>query len=370
MRVVRANACSRSNSRVANSRVVKIVKFANSHKVMYNYRVMRVFSRFKTCIFLFAIFIAVSFCFAESFRTRKTVVVTIPEESVDETSVSVGINDSIAVFLPSDRTFIYGIEMSLKIPSSIYEWRDSVACALYDSIYPLPTASRIDYDGKRIFLIPLPAKAKWIVQIPLSEDNLIKENSYITKASPIPSTKDGFVFVRFLPVMKGVPSETMNANLSVSVKPLVFDKGRLFVKIFAESKRFSNAHVFIDDKPEELKNDSLILDAGMHSVNIQSDEYRNEVRSVFIEAAKNTECVVELKSLEPLVFISAPKNFEVYLDDVPLENFDSEFSVSVGEHTFRFVIGGYEIIRNLSCEKGKTYNMNISLDLQITEESK
>lgn len=325
---------------------------------------------FKNIIFLLAVFVLTSFCFAETFRTRKTFVVTIPEECVEETTVTAGINDSIAIFLPSDRTFLYGIEMSVKIPEAVYNWRDSVACSIYDSIYPMPEASKIDYEGKRIFLLPLPAKANWIMQIPLSQDTVIKENSYITKVSPPPAAKDGFVFVRFLPVMKGVPDETINANLKISVKPLVFNKGRLFVKIFAENKRFYNAHVFIDDKPVELVNDSLILDAGMHSIHIQSNEYRNEVRSIFIEAAKSTECVVELKNLEPLVLISAPENFEVYLDDKPLEKFDHEFSVSAGEHKFRFVIGGYEIIRTVTCEKGKNYHLNISLDLKITEESK
>ena len=127
--------------------------------------------------------------------------------------------------------------------------------------------------------------------------------------------------------------------------------------------------VLIDDKVTELLADnSILLDTGVHNVCIQSDEYRNEVSSVYIDRARTTVCEISLKSLMPTVSISVPDNVDMFFDDKKIDGTAAEFEVSEGEHRLRFLMGSYEIIRSLNAEKGKSYFVNLSVDLEITEE--
>ena len=108
----------------------------------------------------------------------------------------------------------------------------------------------------------------------------------------------------------------------------------------------------------------------MHTLNIQSEFYRNETRSVYIEQAKDTQIEIKLQSLDPMLKITAPANTKIFIDDtnIPHSETKENIPISEGEHKLRFQIGDYDILRPLTIEKGKTYNINLTVDLQITEE--
>ncbi|MCI6179269.1 MAG: hypothetical protein MR662_02080 [Treponema porcinum] len=321
------------------------------------------------CFFSLLFFMSTAVCQAESFRTHKTHIVSLSAENQKEQSLQTGINDSIGVCLPDDLMFFEGIEVKVQIPPAVANWRDSVALAAYDGVTPVPSASKIDYSGKRIYIQPLPSKVNWIMQIPLRYDNSLKDGPYVTKMNVIPEISGHFVFLRFMPVMKGVPEETLESVLSVSVKPVLIDKGRLVLSVKTPSSAKTPFVVLIDDKVTELPADnSILLDAGVHNVCIQSDEYRNEVSSVYIDRARTTVCEISLKSLMPTVSISVPDNVDMFFDDKKIDGTAAEFEVSEGEHRLRFLMGSYEIIRSLNAEKGKSYSVNLSVDLEITAE--
>lgn len=320
-------------------------------------------------IFIFAlIFSLLGSLWAENFRVRKVSVVNLPGDSVEEQTVTMGINDGLAVFMPSDTTYLEGIEFKVQIPSAVADWRDSVAFSIYDGLNPVPAASQIDYFGTRVYVTPLPAKLSWIAQIPLKEKNSIRDSNYITKVPVIPNVSKGFSFFRFQPAMKGVPDSTYLAELGVSVKPILMNKGMLHVSVYSEEKKISDFEVYVDDEPVVLKNGKVMLSPGSHNVNIQSESYRSEVRTVYVDQAKTTDLKIGLKSTAPTIVVTAPKTAEVYLDSERFYSLGSEVTVSEGEHVIRCLIGGYEMVRNLVVEKGKSYKANLTVDLEISEE--
>lgn len=322
--------------------------------------------RFIVSLFLF---LCAFICRAESFRTHKMSVISFEEENQSEQTVRIGINDSIGVRLPEDLTFIEGIEVKVMIPAAVSEWRDSVAFALYDNVSPLPSDSIIDYSGRRIYVKPLPSRMSWIAQIPLRAENSLKDSQYAVKTDVIPTVSSRFVFMRFLPVMKGVPEETLSAVLNVSVKPILIDKGRLVLSVNTPSKEAAPFVLLVDDKTVALSSDnSVLLSSGEHNICIQPDGYRNEVFSVYIDRARTAVYEVTLKSLSPTLSLSAPDTVEIFFDDRKVMSADGEFEISEGEHRLRFLMGSYELIRQLHAEKGKSYSVNLSVDLQITEE--
>lgn len=326
---------------------------------------------FKVCakFFLFSfLLIFGGFGFSETFRVRKVCPVNLPGDSLDEQCAVLGINDSLAVFMPDDMTYIEGFELKVKIPQIVADWRDSVAFSVYNGIRPRPASSVIDYSGTRIFVTPLPAKLNWIVQVPVKYNNSIKENGYVAKVDAVPDVSSGYAFIRFQPAMKGVPDEAYEAKLDVFVKPVLMNKGTLKLLVSAPKGQNSACEIFVDEAPVSLENGKILLDAGKHNVNIQSEEFRNEVRTVYIEQAKTSELQISLKSLAPTLTVSAPENSDVYIDDSKVDSFGTEFVVSEGEHIVRCQLGSYEIVRSVQVEKGKSYFVNLAVDLEISEE--
>ena len=130
-----------------------------------------------------------------------------------------------------------------------------------------------------------------------------------------------------------------------------------------------NTTIYVDDKIVTLsKAGKVFLDKGVHNLSVTSPSYRNEVRTLRIDRAKTTELQVELKSIEPSLFVSAPEGTKTFLDDKAFTAFGKETYIEEGEHKIRFTVGDYEIVRTINAIKGKTYKVNCSVDLTITEE--
>lgn len=304
----------------------------------------------------------------EQFRVRKTQIVEISGDSVKQQSVTLGINDCLGIVVPADLSYLEGIEINVKIPSKLSQWRDAVAVSLYDDIKPSPSAAQIDYTGKRIFVTTLPTKLSWIFQIPLKKTNSLKDSIYTTKASVIPDISKKFTFIRFQPAMKGMPEDTMYSTLEVTVKPILINRGKLVVHAHSEDGPVEKYNLFIDEK--QVSSDSMfhMLTPGLHNIGIQTDDYRSEVISVMIEQAKTTNADFSLKSLTPTLKLTAPDNSQIFLDGQEIENLNEEMNITEGEHSIRCLVGGYEIIRTITVKKGKSYKVNLVIDLHITEE--
>lgn len=306
--------------------------------------------------------------YGESFRISKMHMVEITQDLKSEASVKSGIMDAIAIKLPQDRIFIEGLELKFEIPEAIASWTDSVACSVYTNIKPTPKTTQIDYSGTRAFVNTLPNKLSWVLQIPVKENNIIKSNNYTTKVDTIIEPINDIIFVRLQPVMKGIPEETYNAIVPVTIKPILSKKGLLEVKLTSsDSSDLQPCTVYIDDKILP-SNNKLLLETGIHNISVISESYRNEVRTVRIDQAKTTELAVEMKSIEPTLLITAPEGTTVLLDDEECSVIGKEFVITEGEHKIKFSIGNYELLRQITAIKGKTYTANFSLDLQITEE--
>lgn len=306
---------------------------------------------------------------AESFRVSKVHIAEI-DQSYNEATAKLGINESLAIKLPEDKTFISGLELKMDIPESVATWLDSVACSVYNNIKPTPTSSQIDYSGTRVYVSTLPGKLSWILQIPFTKDNNLKTNQYTTKMDSIYDASGNTVFVRLQPVMKGVPEETLNAIIPITVKPILIDKGMLDLTLTDGTEDLQHCTVFIDDKTIDFNSSQqkILLPTGVHDVTIVSEHYRNEVRTVRITQANTTPLSVEMKSIEPTLIIIAPDGTQVYIDENPCEKLGVEIPVTEGEHTIHVHIGDYDIIRNLTVTKGKTYTANFTLDLNISED--
>lgn len=310
---------------------------------------------------------------AETFRVAKVHEVSVIQAVGTEATAKLGINEALAITLPEDQTFIEGLEIKFDIPEAVASWTDSVACSVYTNISPTPKSTQIDYNATRAYVHTLPGKLSWVLQIPLKKDNSLKSNNYTTKVDTIITPTKNVVFMRLQPVMKGIPEETLNSTIPITVKPLLMNKGLMALKILppqnTPNAKLAPCTVFIDEKIAQLPaNNKILIESGVHNISIISEAYRNEVRTVRIDMAKITPLTVEMKSLEPTLLIIAPTGTEVVLDDVKCNIIGKEFAITEGDHKIKFSIGNYEIVKTITAAKGRTYTANFSLDLQISED--
>lgn len=325
-------------------------------------------------LFLYA---SSAFLFAETFRVAKCHIIELKEEVSFSASQKLGLNDCLAVYIPEERFFLEGIEIKMEIPEDMAIWRDCCGAYIYDGIRPAPSAQQIDYSGSKIFFGVVPGKLSWVLQIPLTKNAQFKTNQYTKTIEAIPSAQGNFVFLRLQQIMKGVPDEVMNARLTMTVKPILSDQGLLKIKLNlpqgdegSADDASSNTTIYIDNNPcrtdEAAK--GLLLPGGIHNISVISDNYRTEVRKVRIDQAKKTDLEIDLKSIEPTIIITAPEGARVFLDDEAFESFGKEVVVSEGDHKIRCRIGDYEIVRSLSVTNGRSYKVNLTVDLQISED--
>lgn len=323
----------------------------------------------KGFIFSFALTFS-AFLFGESFRTGKLHLLSVKQEVDFEEQLHLGTNESLAMKLPEDKTFIEGIEIKMDIPEAIAYWQDCVACSVYNKISPSPSENQIDYSGSRQFVSTLPGRLSWVLQVPLKKENSLKQNQYTTLMDSVVDFEQSTIFLRLQPVMKGVPEEAMESKIKLTVKPILSDQGELKLSLTgADSKKPENATIYVDDKIVTLsKAGKIFLDTGVHNLSVTSPSFRNEVRTLRIDRAKTTELQIELKSIEPSLFVSAPEGTKTFIDDKIFTLFGKESYIEEGEHKIRFTVGDYEIVRTINAIKGKTYRVNCSVDLTITEE--
>lgn len=336
-----------------------------------SFRTLKRFSKsFSICFLLITGSLSLS---AENFRIHSLVPVTLSgiEEKV---TVQSGINDALYITLPADLTYVSGVELSLKIPEDIVTWRDSVAYMLYENLDPAPLSGKKNknYYGERTYISTIPGNFSLTIYIPISEDFSIKDSPYSVKLplqSQFKNEKEKLsgIFMRFMMVMKGVPESLENSIIEITARPVLKNKGSLNLSVTPSSTNEKKYSVFIDDIPvQEYKN--KILTSGEHHLSVISDSYRNELRTFRIEQAKTTSLSINLRGIEPLLKLLCPKDTQVFLDNNPITAGTEPVVITQGDHTIRFILGDYEVVKTISAMNGRTYSVNLNVDATISEE--
>lgn len=327
----------------------------------------------RASIFALAVSILLSMTssgFGETFRIHKTVMANMPETG--NVTVQAGINDAVAITLPQDTTFLQGIELDIKIPDVLSRYYGSVAYSLYTGLTPMPTEKTINYTGTREMIDTIPGLLSLNLTIPLMEPNTIKKNPYSITLPSVYTLNSSVIFFRFQLVMKGIPEDYEKDPFVVTVKPIYVDKGRMELDVtypIDENGQLMDLPytIFLDEKMVTLEDQKMILDTGTHYISILSDHFRNETRTFTIEPAKTTVVDIALRDIAPTLQLVAPDNTIIFLDDQEIPYTKEAFVISQGDHTIRFVIGDYETVKTIQAVNGRSYIINLSLDVEVTE---
>ncbi len=314
-------------------------------------------------ILLFSPFLAES----ETFRVAETAEAVI-SDNFSTAKCQAGINDAVAIQIPQDLTYISAVEVTVRIPEVIANFRNSVSYALYDSLSPEPASGIMDYSGNQLSFDLLPGTLSQTIVIPLAAKTNLKNGPYAHILNVTPSlSANNRIFLRFMLSMKGVPESMYDAKLDVSVRPVLKEKGRVKINVNVPENLKENAYtIYIDDKISSQE-PSELFSTGEHHLSIVSEAFRNEVRTFIIDQAKTVTVNVNLKDVSPEVNFICPENTVVFFDNVQVAGKKNTMTIKTGEHKIKFIIGDYEIVKTIFAENGRTYYVNLNVDVQVTE---
>jgi hypothetical protein len=275
---------------------------------------------------------------------------------------------SSLIVLEGDTRFFRGIQLELIVPRNFLAHRGSLAAAVYGNLNRIPGTGIVDLECMRVGFDPLPARIQTIYQIPLRPDHGFRNSPYATVLTDTLGTTSFPILFRLMPVIKGISDDVEQMVFSLNVKPIPSDEGALRLNFrYPENLPDKPFTILINDEVISNPWEERLFREGEYHLVLLSDDYRNQSSRFVVERSKILDLTVELQDPTPLLVFEYPENARVYLNNVLLPNPRSPWPVEPGLHELRFQVSDYTIIRPLVVQKGKTYKVALSVDINITE---
>ena len=293
---------------------------------------------------------------------------TVSLNNLDGMSVPLSYVSSSLIMLEGETRFFRGIELELTAPQNFIPYSGSLAAAVYSDLNTVPGKGIVDLECRRVGFDPLPAKILTIYQIPLKADHGFRTSPYATVLTGTLGAASFPMLFRLMPVIKGIGYEVEQMVFNLNVKPILSEEGALRINFrYPENLPGKPFIVLINDEVITNPQDERLLKEGEHHLVILSDDYRNHSSRFYIERAKVLDLTLELLDTTPLLVFEYPENARVFLDNVLLPDPKTPWPVEPGVHELRYQISDYTIIRSLTVQRGKTYRIALSVDINISE---
>ena len=304
---------------------------------------------------------------SESIRVNIAGINTVSLEG-ESTVVPLSFTDSSLIQLEGDIRFLRGIELELSAPHNYLSHRGSLAVAVYGILNKIPETGIADLECLRLGFDPMPPRIQTIYQIPLRADHGFRTSPYATVLTNIVNPMSFPLIFRLMPVAKEISAEMEMMVFNLAVKPILSDEGAVRINFrYPVNLQGRPLTVLLNDEVISNPEEELILKEGEHQLVILSEDYRNQSSRFIVERAKTIDLTVELQDPTPLVIFEHPENARVFLNNVLVSNSRIPRPVEPGAHEVRFQISDYTIIRPITVQRGKSYRVSLSVDVDISE---
>jgi hypothetical protein len=305
---------------------------------------------------------------AESLRLIIVGVAEISPDRPEGSTISLLYMDSVLIRLTGESRFYRGIQLDLTAPQGFLAYRGSVASAFYSNLSVYPRPGIVDLDAYQLHFQDLPARVLYTWQIPLRLSHGLRSSPYVTVFAGIVDTGSFPIIFRLLPVIKGISLELERMAFQLNVKPILSDEGAVRINfIYPEQIPGRPVTVLIDDEVIANPLDVLFLKEGDHDLVVLSVDYRNQSRRFKVERAKILDLMMELQDTSPLLVFEYPEGARIFIDSREIYDTQSPYAVDPGPHEIRFQMSNYSVVRPITVQRGKTYRIALSMDVDITE---
>ncbi|AEF81163.1 hypothetical protein [Leadbettera azotonutricia] len=307
--------------------------------------------------------------YAEPLRILNAGIIVISLDNLEGSSLPLTYTSTAAIQLSGDIRFFRGVQLELTAPQRWISYSGSLGVLLYNNLSNLPAQGVADIEARQLHIEAMPGKVQSTWQIPLRQGHGLRASPYIMIPTGVVAPSTFPLLFRLMPVIKGISEEIENMVFRLAAKPILSDEGAVkLVLHYPEQLPKQPVSILIDDKLVENQDEELLLKEGEHSLVLVSEDYRNESRRFVVERAKVLDVQVELQDPTPLILFEYPENARIFLDNVLVRDPQLPHPVEPGFHEVRFQVSDYSIIRPVTVQKGKTYKIALSVDVDITED--
>lgn len=305
---------------------------------------------------------------AENFRTIIAGSVEVSAENPDGTAVNVSYIDSLLIHLSDDIRFLQGVEIELLVPQRYLEYRGNLAAALYSDITAGANVGVADVNARQRHIEPILNKIQTVYQIPILRNHEMRASPYASMPAGVILPSSFPMLIRIMPVIKGISDDMETMTFRITAKPVFNNLGAVNTIIrYPEMLPGKPFTLIIDDEVVNDLNEAVLLTEGEHRLVIISDDYRNESRRFIVEKSKVLDLAIDLQDPTPLIIFEVPENTQVFFNNREITDTKTPYPTEPGEHQIRFQVGDYSIIKPLLVQKGKTYRIDLTIDVIVSE---
>ncbi|MBN2442002.1 MAG: hypothetical protein JXJ04_11665 [Spirochaetales bacterium] len=302
---------------------------------------------------------------------RGSFVDKIQIEGVSDFRKQIEISPSeILLFSPGvNARFLKGFQLEIVLSHALKQYADSFAVELYSAVVTQDGSE--EYEGRRILFEVLPFLNNIYVQIPIGKQKVNTESLPPGTYSPSKAIEAGQFPLLFTiqPVMKGVPDSILSKSFYINIQPDVEKKG-LFDLSLTKPPGFEDAEyeVFIDDELFENGGKEHVFDAGIHSLKVLSEVFKEETTSFTIEPGKTTKVDIILERSISVLIIDIIKEAVIFIDGEKVDTLPGEEKpLTTGLHSILIKVGTQTITKKIDIKSGKRYNISLIFDIEIKE---
>jgi len=323
--------------------------------------------RKQICVWAMYLFLAIP-SMAESLRAMVMGNIELSAENPEGNSLNLAYDSSALIQLGRDSRFFRGIELELSAPQAWLLHRGSMAMQVFAELDRLPSPGINDLEGRRIAFEPLSNRIKIVYQIPVRRSHGLRTTPYATVPADITLPASFPLLFRLMPIIKGVSEELEHMRFLLTARPILGDEGAVRLNFrYPEQHRGRPFTVLIDDVVVENIAEELLIKEGEHHLVVLSDDYRNESRRFLVERAKRQDITIDLQDPAPLIIFEAPENARIFLNNNPVSRESGAILVEPGVYEAKFQVGDYTLTKTITAQRGKTYRVSLSVDIDIEE---
>jgi hypothetical protein len=248
------------------------------------------------------------------------------------------------------------------------QYRGSLAITLYSDIVAGAEIGVADVNARQISMEPIPSKLQTVYQIPIVNNHGMRGSPYASLPAGVLLPSSFPMLIRMMPVIKGLSDRIETMKFQITARPIFNDLGA--VKIITRYPQMLQGKPFtliIDDTVIDNFDNELLFLEGEHNLAVISDDYRNESKRFFVEKSKVLDLAIELQDPTPLVIFAVPENTQVFFNNQQVSDIKTPYPTVPGEHQVRFQVGDYSITKPLLVQKGKTYQLDLAIDVIVSE---
>jgi hypothetical protein len=258
------------------------------------------------------------------------------------------------------------IKIEIEIPNAARDFRGAYAVYLYKEIKPPPTIANESYRANAVEFLLLPPSSRFTLYLPLTANFAVDESFDVSIIDTRMSAGDFPIIIALLPVMKGIPTRIAESVFGVEVSFAPSSLGTLRLDLVFPDEETLPHTIMIDGDAKSAERGEFVLPEGLHTLEITSPHYTDELVTFTAEAGGYTDLRIELEARASRLIAEVPEGTRVFLDGELIETPGADgMEIEPGEHTAVFKIGDYTLSRSFSVLPGTTSTLSVDMEIQV-----